>query len=300
MSCPTTLTLGCDLETSIASICAFELVMATRSHRAHREIPSAHTVEGSCSCTGGVPSSGWKRKGGRLREGRLLTRLRTIPPPAYSETCNNAYVVQARLGADVKLVDMKCPNCGAQLTVDADNEQAKCEFCGATLLIDDGVQHLQVDDAEKAGYEFEKGRQRAQAEAQPQPAPVYVQQQPQYNQQQYAQPQKQQHGCLWWFGMVLLWICFLPIMATIYIARSKTLKKSYKVAIIAAIWLVCILIGTLYPHTSTNTSTTTTSTVATTQSANSASYPGHTWCCVAIAGISYTAPRQRTRRSISQ
>jgi len=79
----------------------------------------------------------------------------------------------------VRIVDTTCTKCGANLHIDADRKIAFCEYCGAQLLIDDEVQHLQIDNAESAGYAFEKGRQRAQNEAQaqryyynqPQPAP---------------------------------------------------------------------------------------------------------------------------------
>ena len=82
----------------------------------------------------------------------------------------------------MRIVDTTCTKCGANLHIDADRKTAFCEYCGAQLLIDDEVQHLQIDNAESAGYAFEKGRQRAQNEAQaqryysaqPQPAPKMV------------------------------------------------------------------------------------------------------------------------------
>ncbi len=64
----------------------------------------------------------------------------------------------------MQLVDLSCPHCGAALKVDAENKNASCEHCGAKLFVDDEKQHLEVDNAEQAGYDFEKGRQRAQAE----------------------------------------------------------------------------------------------------------------------------------------
>ena len=64
----------------------------------------------------------------------------------------------------MKLIDTTCPKCGANLRIDADRQSAFCEYCGAQILIDDEVQHLQIDNAENAGYAFEKGRQRAQHE----------------------------------------------------------------------------------------------------------------------------------------
>ena len=65
----------------------------------------------------------------------------------------------------VKIVNLTCPGCGARLEVDMDRKMAFCSYCGAALPVDDEIQKVQLDGAEKAGYEFEKGRQRAQAEA---------------------------------------------------------------------------------------------------------------------------------------
>ena len=65
----------------------------------------------------------------------------------------------------MRLVNMQCPNCGANLEINADAKQAFCTFCGTNLHIDDEVQHVQYDNAEETGYQFEKGRQRAQAES---------------------------------------------------------------------------------------------------------------------------------------
>ena len=65
----------------------------------------------------------------------------------------------------MKLVEMKCKNCGAQLKVNLEQKQSYCQFCGAEFHIDDEVQHIKYDDMEQAGYEFEKGRIKAQQEA---------------------------------------------------------------------------------------------------------------------------------------
>ena len=64
----------------------------------------------------------------------------------------------------MKLVEMKCKNCGAQLKVNIEQKSTYCQFCGAEFQIDDEVQHIKYDDMEQAGYEFEKGRIKAQQE----------------------------------------------------------------------------------------------------------------------------------------
>ena len=128
----------------------------------------------------------------------------------------------------MRIVDTTCTNCGANLHIDADRKQAFCEYCGAQILIDDEVQHLQIDNAESAGYAFEKGRQRAQNEAQVMSAYTYL------------PAPKKKSKIVWW---VLGWIFIFPIPLTIIIARNKKLKTGVKVAIIIAAWGVYLLIG---------------------------------------------------------
>lgn len=131
----------------------------------------------------------------------------------------------------MKLIDLTCPHCSAHLQVNAENKRAVCEYCGTTILIDDEVQHIQYDNAEEAGYNFEKGRQRAQAEAQ---------QQIQYSPQQYSQqPKKKRRTWLW----VLGWIFIFPLPLTILLLRKKTMKPVLKYGIIAAAWILYFIMA---------------------------------------------------------
>ena len=50
----------------------------------------------------------------------------------------------------MKILNMSCPNCKGQLTIDMENKKAICEHCGTVVLIDDEIQHLQYDNAEDA------------------------------------------------------------------------------------------------------------------------------------------------------
>ena len=63
------------------------------------------------------------------------------------------------------LIDTNCPHCNAHLQVDRELKQATCEYCGATFLLEEEVKRVQLENAERAGYDFEKGRQKAQEEA---------------------------------------------------------------------------------------------------------------------------------------
>ncbi len=55
----------------------------------------------------------------------------------------------------MKLVELKCKNCGANLKVEENAKEVTCNFCNTTFSI---------ETMEKDGYEFEKGRIKAQKE----------------------------------------------------------------------------------------------------------------------------------------
>ena len=66
----------------------------------------------------------------------------------------------------MKLVELKCKNCGANLKVPENQTNITCEFCNTTFHLDDEVQHIQYDNMQQSGYEFEKGRIKAREEYQ--------------------------------------------------------------------------------------------------------------------------------------
>ena len=64
----------------------------------------------------------------------------------------------------MKLVEMKCKNCGQMLKVEEGATTITCEYCHTTYSIDDEAQHVKYDNMYESGYEFEKGRMQAQGE----------------------------------------------------------------------------------------------------------------------------------------
>ncbi len=66
----------------------------------------------------------------------------------------------------MKLIKLTCPSCGAKLEIDGARQKAFCQYCGTELLVDQERHRIELDNAEEAGYQFEKGRQKAQREAQ--------------------------------------------------------------------------------------------------------------------------------------
>ena len=152
-------------------------------------------------------------------------------------------------GSEMKLVDMTCPHCGASLKVDPDARECTCEFCNSKFVIDNETIHVKYDNAEESGYQFEKGRQRAQKEAEL----AQRVNPPQYRNNQV--PPKKKLTWLW----VLGWIVIFPVPLTILMLRKKEMKKELKYGIIAAGWILYILIaifggGTQNEQLTTNTS----------------------------------------------
>lgn len=146
-----------------------------------------------------------------IREDR--EKVRTARNEAGARFPNFHLGARDAKGILVKIVNLACPGCGARLEVDMDRKMAFCSYCGAALPIDDEIQKVQLDGAEKAGYEFEKGRQRAQAEAaqasfppqqvcyQPASQPTTFQPQvPPQPQQAPQEPPKRRKTWLWVLG----------------------------------------------------------------------------------------------------
>ncbi len=61
----------------------------------------------------------------------------------------------------MKIVEAKCPKCGAQLKVNPTKETIVCDFCGTQLFLEEEGLRLSPGESEEAGYRFEKGRQKA-------------------------------------------------------------------------------------------------------------------------------------------
>jgi len=152
----------------------------------------------------------------------------------------------------MRLVAMTCPTCGAHINAPAGQAGTYCQFCGTQVYVDDEVQrveqHIRYDNAEDAGYLFEKGRQRAQFEAGRLPVDAPYGQQASNEQtgrqQTYhtsGQAKKLSTGqkVLWGLG----WICIFPIPLTILLLRNKRMPAKTRHALVAAIWGGILLIG---------------------------------------------------------
>jgi len=162
--------------------------------------------------------------------------------------CSNAKYVIIKLVNDMKLVEMKCKNCGSILKVDSEAKETTCSYCQTTFKIDDEILHHKIDDAEQTGYEMEKGRLRAQKEAKEEAEKEKIARQ----QVIYKEEQKRKN-LRWW---IIGWIFCFPIPLTILIWRNNKWDQKTKIIVTVALWGAILLIGALTPGETTTTNTT--------------------------------------------
>ena len=135
---------------------------------------------------------------------------------------------------NMKLIELKCKNCGAILEVNEDEKNIKCKYCRAVFKLDDDVQHVQYDNMRESGYEFEKGRIQAQNEEKEK-----INERIRLNEQQKIEQEKKKKNLKWW---IIGWIFCFPIPITILIWRSKW-DRNRKIIVTAVMWVILILIG---------------------------------------------------------
>lgn len=127
----------------------------------------------------------------------------------------------------MRMIDMSCPHCGAKLQIEQNRSKIFCEYCDSELLLAKDNQRLNVDQAEDAGYQFEKGRQRAQQELSSTNANT-------------ASNVTKKKGIFWW---VIGWIFIFPLPLTILLSRNKNMNTWLRIALIVVAWSVYLLIG---------------------------------------------------------
>lgn len=151
----------------------------------------------------------------------------------------------------MKLVELKCKNCGAVLKVQPDTADIHCEHCKANYKLDDEAQHIKYDDMEKAGYDYEKGKLKARQEHE-----LEKQRQKVEAQQAAAKAEKDAKMKKW---IILAWIFLFPIMFTYWLWTKSTLDKRIKIILTVGVWLFFIIVGasshSSSPSTNTNSQT---------------------------------------------
>lgn len=50
----------------------------------------------------------------------------------------------------MKLITVKCPECGAALDIKEDRKQCFCQYCGAKILIEDDTKHYEYREVDEA------------------------------------------------------------------------------------------------------------------------------------------------------
>lgn len=121
----------------------------------------------------------------------------------------------------MKLIEMKCKNCGSFLNVEENSKEIKCSYCKTQYKLDDEVKHIKYDDMEKAGYEFERGRIKAQKE----------------NKEIDTKVQSKNKSRTL---IILAWIFLFPFMLIYFVLKTDKLNKEQKNKVLWIIgWIFC-------------------------------------------------------------
>ena len=111
-------------------------------------------------------------------------------------------------------VPAKCPNCGSEFPVNPSQECTVCQFCQQPVITANAIQNYQANHSnDRAGFVT---------------APPVSQQ---------AMPKKK-HTLLWILG----WLFCFPIPLTILMLRKKEMNPKVKYGIIAAGWLIYLML----------------------------------------------------------
>ena len=140
----------------------------------------------------------------------------------------------------MKVQDITCPSCGASLAVaEAEGSQlVVCSYCGKGVWLSDDVQrvdakiNMSVNNAEEAGYLFEKGRITAQQEESDR----------QLSEMQEEQKVKQKKKLWQWGIKILAWVLLFPIMLGWTVLKSKRFSLIQKLVLCGLIILVTIVL----------------------------------------------------------
>lgn len=61
----------------------------------------------------------------------------------------------------MKMIDLKCPDCGGEMKVNGELESVACNYCGHKMIIDHEIIEHKITGGFDLGYEQEQGRQKA-------------------------------------------------------------------------------------------------------------------------------------------
>lgn len=131
----------------------------------------------------------------------------------------------------MRMINMYCPNCGAVIQVDMDEKNHTCNYCGHELQIYDEMLDTQGDNSGEEGYSNEQEREISYYNEGTNPF--------QQNGIIYDYMKLRKRRTWLW---VLGWLFVFPLPLTILMNRSQRFGKNVKIIIIAASWLLYLLI----------------------------------------------------------
>lgn len=124
----------------------------------------------------------------------------------------------------MKIVEMKCKNCGAVLKIEEGAKETVCQYCQT---------HYQIENEKIKSIQYEE-----EIDGNAKSEKIEEQKENKSNHTSIDNLYKK-HGCLFYFIFFLLF----PFAITYYVIKSKKLRNSMKVIILLLLWTFIIIVG---------------------------------------------------------
>ena len=161
-----------------------------------------------------------------------------------------------------RLVPALCTQCGAQIEVDPNQEAAVCKYCGTPFIVEKAINqytsYIHVQNTyqnesntynvqvgkrgfAQSAFDYLNQREQRRHEAAMENQRILAEAERRRQEEEAQRTERRRKG---WatFGKVLLWIYFFPIMMTIFLVKNEKLDKRVKIGLIAAVWLLTIIL----------------------------------------------------------
>ena len=64
----------------------------------------------------------------------------------HAKSANNVEFIKVKLDTDIKIVPLKCPQCGASIELNTNRETCFCSYCGTQVFFDDGSRTIYYNE----------------------------------------------------------------------------------------------------------------------------------------------------------
>lgn len=142
----------------------------------------------------------------------------------------------------VQYVPAKCTNCGGELAVDPSQECAICQFCGTPFIVANAVKNYNIQN-NTYNTNIVNDQRKGTVESILNYASEQQDKKYQRQEEQRIRREEKQKSAGKTILWILGWLIIFPVPLTILMLRNRTMNKNVRYGIIAAAWIIYLMIG---------------------------------------------------------